>query len=186
MSKSASLIRLMNKGLNTPEFEIIGTEQELKKWSSLHSEKSVKHGFSIRCERGDEFVLPFIYGVGKRETMIQAKKLLGEGYLLILCPTIDKRACKVKGTATYFPNDQEVLVEYLVGPGVVRDMEQGANPRQLRITDPVMVDPPYDELYAVMKQHFSGRPEIVEWSEYKRPVGRLKEHLIFWEVRPWQ
>lgn len=186
MSKSASLIRLQNKGLNTPEFHIVDTSDELRIVSKYLKESEAKQGFSIRCERGDEFRLPFLYGLSKKDTMIKARELIGQGYRLILCPSIDKSKCKVKGTATYFPNDKEVLIEYISGSGTVRDLEEGANPRQLRVQDPVMVDPPFDELYTTMKQHFSVQPEIVEWSEYKGPVGRLKEHLIFWEIRPWQ
>jgi hypothetical protein len=85
---------------------------------------------------------------------------------------------------------QRTLFEYLPGPGNLRDVEQ-SRPQQRLLEDSELAAGQADagilRVARDLRRHFRWPPmEIVEWSYYRLPVGRLQDQLIYWEIRPWQ
>jgi hypothetical protein len=191
MSKSDSLDHLAKLGLNTPDYTVCHTLADLEDF--LDTLKAPK-GISLRTERGEEFRCPYFAQLTVTEAIAHGRRLLHDGYTLIPFATIDIRDCLQKGMVVRLPAEEglpeyarKTMLEYSSGPGNVRDVEQGKGKiDRLYMEDHLPVGPVWDVLRLVCKKYFATPPQIVEWSHYKYPVGRLSHPIIFWEVRPWQ
>ena len=190
MSKGESLDFLKNMGFNTIDYQICRKEAEVVDF--LKARKMDRVGFSIRTQKDGEdnksnFKYPFYLGIKNEEQFAKISgELLKEGYTLIVSKTLDPEETVCKGTAV-INSPENVLVEYITGPGTVRQLEE-ETPSQsnLYIFDSVRSPAWLREIFFFMVEKLCKENIIVEWSYYPYPVGLLKQQLILWELRPWQ
>jgi len=115
--------------------------------------------------------------------------LYKQGYAIYVFDGIDPDRCYMKGTAYWDQKADFMKVEYTMGSGTVRSNDTSLIQRA-EISKKAIVGGSkplkFDGLIIAWRkipEEFQN--EILEWSEYVDPVGRLRQHWVFWELRPW-
>lgn len=195
MNKIQSVNLLRGLGFNVPElletFLAYDSETFSAKWEDFRS--SLQEAFpklSIRTSKGDESKCPHYPNISWNESKTLTEKLLEEGYEVYLFEGIDPANCLRRGNfiafSSYDIEPGKVFIEYLEGPGTVRDLEGSDKTISLVISAPGTVPEKFTGLALAYFDHPQLLGKILEWSEYKIPVGVHKQALICWEVRPWK
>lgn len=198
--RSNMLFHKGNTGDNTKDLK-----EELK--SAMGRIISSEKRISIRTFKlplGSSFKDVFFPNVLIDDSLIEKLiPLLFGGYFLILSSPIDPQDCLLRGCIHYrgknFFERSQFLIEYLEGPGTVRDLEhaEGKKIKSLEVgfhpgdwtplreafgLIGLLLLSNADRIVSVLSQE-SKWEFILEWSIYKKPVGIKKECLIFWHLR---
>lgn len=192
--KLSSLIQLAGMGFNTPVFEAIFPgdvltrfENEFMRWGKV----------SLRCDtvypQKYVFMLPFHPNLPWKEAIKKIPELLKEGNVVIASKGIDPTNSLVAGKWVRVRGGE--YIECFVGPGTVRDMEDGTKSLIQIGFDPYtsevgenklpLVMIPYRNLLAqtrLMTRKRMEEPWILEFSIYSEPVGSKNSYIIFWEL----
>jgi len=113
------------------------------------------------------------------------------GYDLLVYEAVDPKFCERKGNILIDKIKETFLVEFSIGPGTVRSLEN-EHPNLIReikgpIKDWVNKEKNEDFLFAghplVKMLTIPFKCFILEFSEYSIPVGIKKMKGIFWELR---
>lgn len=186
--KLDSLVKLSGMGLNTPDFEAIYSPEEInekhfKAWDKV----------SIRLdtrEKKDIIMLGFYPNRDYDEAIKIAKNALSENVIVIASKGIDPQGALMAGK--FLKQPPHVLMEFIVGPGTVRDMELGE--KKVYSVDatgrlfPSLFPPEirkYSGIFTVVKEVGLRRIRgdfCLEWSYYSEKVGKKNTRLIFWEI----
>lgn len=203
MSKVQSLKMLEEMGLNTPELILsLGQFDQDKpvKWEALLGRlesEDKEQRVSIRTERDGEVLCPHYPNITLRQADKRIRDLHREGYAIHIFRGIDPQDCRVKGNIVGRLTGQstEYIMEFTVGPGTVREVDRNTpqtarainhGELQSEVTDQVIKYALNHVLELYRLHHNRIQGEILEWSHYNVPVGRLKNYLIFWEMRAWK
>lgn len=195
MKKSDSLIKLDSLGMNTIDYFITKDKKEATHYLAKH----ITGRRSMRTERGDEFLCPFYYWYPSEDLLPKALKHIDEGYKLIFSDSLDWKESVAFGSValTKELNDH---IDLVFGPGLCRDLE--AHPKRISIAIPIGTITPFKEvvlenndinqirllntIYKLVKDKcLDLAPCVVEFSRYPYPVGKMKKHFIFWELRSY-
>ena len=187
MNKISSLRYLHSLGLNTPRIllELYGKE-DLEKWQNYYATHEGR--VSLRTEKGDDFKCPHHPNIKLNKATIEVKYLLSQGYKVYVFEAIDPANCLSRGNFIY-GSDGISTVEYMLGPGTVRDLERAPdeliNRESFRALDGVK-DQHIHTVVAKLIPLVKWKDQIVEWSYYNKAVGNRSDYVIFWEIRPWR
>lgn len=193
MNKGESLDFLSNLGYNTIDYMICRSNMEFNAFIHSRSKEGMPEcGFSIRTQRDDQdnlkgFKYPFYLGI-KDESKLKeiAFELLEKGYTIIVSKTLEPNDTICKGNAVINRRDN-VLIEYIHGPGTVRQLEE-KTPAQENIY--IFANPKSPAwlraIFMFMVNEIATEDIIVEWSYYPYPVGKKEQKLILWELRPYK
>lgn len=188
-NKYLSLEYLRQQGLNTPDFELCSTPDELlDRLRYLYIVVEEKRT-SVRCfKEGNSFNEPFfpnyLINLNNFGAWI---KLLKEGYKIIVSKPIDPVGAIIKGNIMLFESFSmrrfDYIVEYTEGTGTVRDLENEKKVIKLHneLPYPIKTKQVYHDSFKLFKK--IEEPIIVEWSIYDRPIGMKEEEVIYWEIR---
>lgn len=205
MGKITSLKQLAGVGLNTPELvmelpQFMPAAEKLAKWKSWATDQialkpitSELPRLSIRTERDGEIKTPHYPNYDFKQVASLIKWLAKDGYGIYLFSGIDPKDCKLRGNLHISKSGIGIL-EYMTGPGTVRDLEKSVPKATAIAYDPETKEkifpgfkPPIEVdtvmLDYIKKDFFDW---ILEWSIYHVPVGTLRQHQIYWELRPWR
>ena len=191
MRKSESLYKLEELGLNTLNCFITTDKQEAMHYIAKHGEDLL----SMRTERGNEFHCPFFYKIPGEQLLDLATKHLKEGYKLIFSPSLDTKGCLAFGTVALGENADDII-EVVFGEGKVRDLDNHKDLRTIVVPKGRMIvvsDKEYPGKAYILNSIFSKLKEVtydcipcvIEFSFYDRPVGRLSQNDIYWELREY-
>lgn len=199
MPKIQTINELNKLGFNTPEIlQIIGRgpdfQERLKIWNDFYADHNGK--VSIRTERDGEYTTPHFPNISLKDAHEKVPALLRNGYSVYIFSPIDPSECLQRGTICF--NGTALVIEWLDGPGTVRDLEKSSEVKNMQFKPikhsdfpgPVFVFPkeyPWErvaEAYCSELNRF--RNQILEWSIYRNPVGKMKQREIYWELRRWQ
>lgn len=212
MNKWDSLVFLREHGLNTPNSTLFiptlsHTETLFKLRKTLKEQSSSEDKVSIRTFKLSSecsFKEAFFPNVTVDFSLIsRLMSLLEEKSFLIISSPIDPQDCLFRGCIQYqgknFFGRSQFLIEYLEGPGTVRDLEyaKGKEIKQIEIGFHPGDWTPLKEVLGLTGLLLSGNADkiasaligegysqfILEWSIYKKFVGIRKEKLIFWHLR---
>uniref|UniRef100_A0A6H2A3S1 Uncharacterized protein n=1 Tax=viral metagenome TaxID=1070528 RepID=A0A6H2A3S1_9ZZZZ len=192
MKKSESILKLEMLGLNTLDYFITKDQKEALHYLAKHADDLL----SMRTERGvEEFQCPFYYMM-KGSTLIDiATGHLAQGYKLIFSPSLDTKGCLAFGTVGLGAS-AETIMEYVIGEGKVRELDNHPNKRFLMIPSGAIIacrdrterDHAYilNGIYLRVKEACYGEmPCVVEWSYYDHSVGMKGTPDIYWEIRDY-
>ena len=183
-NKVSSLEYLESQNVNTPRFSVYTDKDSFRNVCIRDGGKKV----SIRTYKKDIFKSPHYPNVVlSSEIMDRCKSHIGEGYQIIISDPIDPKEALYKGNLEY-QDRHNFLIEYTPGPGTVRDTDNGSKNSIVQLSSRVEIVDKLERyganiLYTAY-EIFWGHPIILEWSIYLNPVGKLKDQLIFWEIRP--
>jgi len=189
MTKSESLIKLEELGLNTLPCFITEHKQEMLTYIAKHNSELI----SMRTEKGSNYLCPFYFMIKGEELIQPALIHLNEGYRLIFSPSLDTKDCLAFGTVA-LTGKAENIMEFVIGPGKVRELDTHPNLQSHRIKIPKLAPflakdignmaPLLNALYKKVERTCDKEiPCIVEWSLYSYGVGRLHTPDIYWEIR---
>jgi hypothetical protein len=199
MNKIQSLEFLKENEFNVMPFRVVSTPNQWADFKNIYIESAPGTLFSGRTQpkgipTDKSFQLPF----GRGFTFQELEKFVEQNmvhYDILVYQSLDPEDCIVKGNIAMM--GEEVWVEFLEGPGIVRDLEH-TTPKNFKIeigagipTDDPQISQILREVYsaflkitdALAFQHLLRNNVVVEWGYYKEPVGFLSQNLIFWEVR---
>lgn len=186
-SKIQSIKALKAMGLNVPKLLLeLHVKDDLEAWKKYYSEHDGR--VSIRTEKGPSFKCPHHPNIKLNKADREIHYLLSQGYSIYVFEPINPDKCLCRGNFLR-KESGDCLVEWLEGPGTVRDLEKVPS-HLINLVEFKGIDKllHYPNIYNVIKQLIPlGRfcNEIVEWSYYSEKVGTLKDYPIFWERRPW-
>lgn len=200
MPKLQTLEELSSLGFNTPNLLLAikrgdDLDVRLGKWRDF-SKSYQGDKVSIRTERDGEFTTPHMPNYPMDDAYEKVPSLIRAGYNVYLFDPIDPSECLRRGTICF--NGSRLVIEYLEGPGTVRDIEHKPDviSRQLEPTRhqgiPGMAfvvsheDPCHRIIEAYCSELDRFRNQILEWSIYRNPVGKMKQREIYWELRRWR
>ena len=194
-SKIGSMLKLMSLNINTPDIHVLPSREAVygfiksnyREWKRISIRADVKEG------KKTTWNLPFY----PNRTREEALKILGKELLpqvddkidIIVAEGINPGDALMAGK--YMRGDTEVL-EYIIGPSTVRDIDKGVPNRWevyggrmphdlLHLQLPINLH--YSLFYTVEQADRGFRaPYILEFSVYPYGVGKLDKPLIFWEV----
>jgi len=163
-------------------------KQEALHYLAKHSEDFL----SLRTERGSEYQCPFYYMTPGEKLIPHAIKHLSEGYKLIFAPSLDTKGCLAFGNIKL--GESEDVIEFVLGEGKCRELDSHPKLQTIIIDSGRMIavnnkDYPgkayiINSVYKIVKDvAYDLIPCVMEWSYYDRPVGKLDNNLIFWEIR---
>jgi hypothetical protein len=194
--KLESLKNLYKLGLNTPDVVLVIPEHEafnsrLAAWEMVKGDLK-KQGsdhrvprYSLRTTRGKENTTPHHPNLAWDRCCKVVPQLIKEGYEVIIQRGINPKLCYFKGNFVH--RDRKILIEYIPGPGTVRDLDKA---KKIEVLDvpadylfPEFLQPVVNDLIILLPQWSN---YIFEWSIYRDLVGKQKQHQIYWEIRPWQ
>lgn len=207
-------IQLMDEaGLNVPELIVkMGQFQDNKAvvWESLLAKLKAENKnqrISIRTERDAEVLCPHHPNVSLRDGDKIVHDLHKKGYAVIIFRGIDPSNCRIKGNILRRDtgSDIEYYSEFTLGPGTVRSNEKSivehcswsvAANKKVKLINASLKDGSRETQFGLrvlkdlvelcMRHQDLMKTDIIEWSYYDPPTGKLKEHFIFWEMRPWR
>ena len=202
-SKSKSLEILENLGFNTPnlliripQFDSPG--QKLASWLNLKVPTSPEYPeprVSIRTNRDGETRTPHFPNVKESEADKIVADLARAGYEILIFEAIDPANCLLRGNLVRRPDQPVMSLEWMEGPGTVRDLEGLEGLRHLdmllhgegdAVSFPLDGIPP--DIRSLAIQYFNTpylAYKILEWSLYNQPIGKMKSPIICWEFREW-
>lgn len=174
-------------GFNVPLYKAVKSIQDLKDFIKEHELQRV----SIRTYAANEqsgFKCPHLPNRPSAEAIEEVKKLLdySNKYQIMVSEGIDPACALFRGNAVFsqFPPtySNEFIIEYLEGPGTVRDLE--SNPAVKHIQGKLYQIPHPEVREVAQALYASGVKDVLfEWSVYNYPLGVLRRPLIFWEFR---
>lgn len=194
--KTESLLKLADLDVNTPNIKIMRSGVELSNF--LKCNMGGWERISIRTDTKKEYEnyrkwgLPFY----PYQTKEEFKKILRQELLELVDKSIDILVAEginpqdVLISGKYFKSTNRDIIEYILGPSTVRDVDRSI-PKHWDLS---LESPPRDfnlvsadlgELLCKVNRIIFLRfkiPFVVEFSIYPYPVGKLKKTLIFWEV----
>jgi len=192
-SKSASILKLKELGLNTPVVCVLGDDLALTKFIQNIPPDWTR--VSIRTDMKSPYTswgLPFYPNKDRRETYSILTKLgkCLDKIDIIVSKGIDLHDTIMSGKYMRDPVQGDII-EYVLGPSTVRDIDKGI-PNSWKIGGKM----PHDllSLQLPVNLHYSlshtieqtdrgfRAPYILEFSVYPYGVGKLHKSLIFWEV----
>jgi len=194
-AKTNSLLKLMNLNLNTPDVIILRDREDIARFLKSNvwgdwRKVSIRTDNKERMEAYKKWGLPFFPNKTKEEAREiltrDLPELVDRNIDILVAEGINPEESTLSGK--YFKSLTEDLLEYILGPSTVRDIERGS-PKCWDVPEDVMpVELPLEEmkelLYVALKtisKEFR-MPFVIEFSVYPYPMGRLKKTLIFWEV----
>lgn len=199
-NKWTSIEHLKGEGLNTPKCFLITSVSELANFRETWN----KDNISIRTFKWNEktFNDPHMPNVKLDNYLLALKDLLKRGYYIILSEPISPLWSEFRGnisvkSPTGSPSFLTWLIEYMEGPGTVRDLEEVSAEKILSCSKEEVVKEVIGQwglevvsvAQRLFKKHliyddFPIQDEmILEWSILDRPVGWKKKGLVFWEIR---
>lgn len=193
MGKVQSLKRLADLGFNTPKLVLELREgsagEKVEQWLEFYGEHQGK--FSVRTERDGERNCPHYPNWNITRLAKEIVKDIKNGYKIYVFEPIDPGDCIARGNICHYTGSKGVVVEWIEGPGTVRDLEtKKVNNFHCREIEPLKFAVPIEKWRHVAMVYIAQLPElhnwILEWSIYDHPVGQLREHEVYWELRPWQ
>lgn len=193
MRKSYSLQMLDVLGFNTIDYFITANFAEAAQYLNRYYEAPR----SMRTEKGGDFHCPFYYNLPGKILLEKAKLHIENGYTLIFSPSLDAKDCTAYGTLA-FTNGPMDIMEFVIGPGLLRDLDTNPNKQILEIKQGTTGFKTIGtgiaqgswymlhELYKLAKLLGQDQaPCIFEWSHYPYRVGKMQKHFIFWELREY-
>jgi len=192
-----SILKLMSLNLNTPDIRVLRSREDI--YEFIKSNYAGWKKISIRTDnkKGKEaykkWDLPFFPNRPREVAHFRLRKdllpLVDNKIDIIVAEGINPEDALMAGK--YMRGDVEV-VEYVIGPSTVRDVDKGVPsswnvygetmPHDLsRLQVPINL--PYSLFHTVEQADRGFRtPYILEFSVYPYGVGKLDKPLIFWEV----
>lgn len=204
MGKFRDIEILHNLGFNTPNvlLNLPQFDDKIEKhrmWKAISINESPEYPnprVSIRTCRDGENLCPFHPNVPLEAAEKLVPELIEEGYEVMISEGIDPVNCLLRGNVVRRPDKPVVTLEWINGPGTVRDLEKATTIQHLSLTIYQGVNEEFIDLDAIpveirplVKAYFetpSFAHKILEWSFYNRPVGRKKQPEICWEIREWR
>lgn len=196
-TKANSLIFLKEEGFNTPDFRIITCKGELR--GLLYGDFKEEENISVRTflpgkDSTTSFKEPFKPNLSKGDTeefYHHCSELL-KTHTLILSKGINPQKAVARGNIRYLHSENWAL-EFMKGPGTVRDLEAASKDDLFQIGSTLGMRPLSKvmdclgtkglSIVKAIDSFYWGIPLIVEWSIYEEGVGRNNSSLIFWEIR---
>lgn len=211
MGKIQAIQYLDRLGLNTPELlltmsQFLDKDKKAVIWESALAklnQEDKDQKVSIRTERDGEVLCPHHPNISLGEADKRVRDLYRSGYSIHIFRGINPDQCWVKGNAYRIQHEENNRYgsEFIVGPGTVRSLE-GKTPENYtaKILDgglvvfldksnkfPKSVEDALRQVFRTYHKHRDTfKTDILEWSYYTLPVGKMKEHFIFWELRTWK
>lgn len=214
MAKVQTIKLLDEWGFNTPELILNMSQFEENKpviWEgklAKLSEEEPSQRVSIRTERDGEVLCPHYPNISLGDADKRIRDLHKKGYAIYIFRGIDPVDARVKGniyraiTGTH----GEYHCEFTVGPGTVRSLDKEApEVYYAKIRDSIQGEQEVIVLrnslgvmkpdlmgifhWLILKYHHEKEKlgtDILEWSYYNIPVGKMRDHYIFWELRRWK
>jgi len=188
----------MSLNINTPDIHVLPSREAIygfiksnyRGWETISIRADVKESKKVHYV---SWGLPFY----PNRTQEEALKILGKELLPLVNEQIDIIVAKginpkeALMAGKYMRGDVEVL-EYIIGPSTVRDIDKGVPPSWniygermphdlIHLQLPISLH--YSLFYTVEQTDRGFRaPYILEFSVYPYGVGKLNKPLIFWEV----
>jgi len=180
------------RGFNVPKFiKKIGTPKELIVFENENKSKKYSIRSQVSSSKKRSEMGPFFPNVDISLIVSDLFNSLKKGYDLLVYEATDPKLCERKGNILIDKIKETFLVEFSMGPGTVRSLEN-EYPNLIReikgpIKDWVNKEKNEDFLFAghpiVKMLAIPFKCFILEFSEYSIPVGIKKMKGIFWEVR---
>jgi hypothetical protein len=187
MNKIESIKYLKSLKLNTPKILLeLSGKKDLDNWSEYYARHEGR--VSIRTEKEGSFKCPHHPNIKLSKAGVEIKYLISQGYKVYVFEAINPDDCLMRGNFIR-KNSGECSVEYLIGPGTVRELEKVSS-NSIQREDFKALDGIRDQgVYSVIRQLIPLDrfvDSIIEWSYYKTKIGCYQDYVIFWELRPWQ
>lgn len=200
MPKIQSIKELEALGFNTPNLLIsldktLDREQRIDAWRLFKISRGDLN-VSIRTERDGEYTTPHLPNISIRKADEKILDLIRDGYVIHVFDPIDPLECLHRGTVCF--NGVKLVIEFLSGPGTVRDLEYSPDVKHIELNPTrhagfpgPAFHIPHEAIWLAPAEAYCSelnrfRNHILEWSIYRNPVGKLKQREIYWELRRWQ
>lgn len=199
LGKLERINTLNSLGLNVPGYYLIHDEATLREFKEELLPKYQR--MSVRTySKSDEFkefkcpfypnhlVKSFENESGKVTGIVDMIDELASKYYVIASPPIDPEKCLFAGNLiTPEWGDEVVHIEFIKGPGTVRDVEKRGIALEVpRKGEIIFEGQRMHDLERVrdLALKFPNSGQVLEWSVYSENVGQLKQDVVFWEYRP--
>ena len=198
-SKIESLQKLINLGVNTPNFEILTTGEEVMEFIKRGEKTRRLDAFSIRTDnkKGQalykKWGLPFFPNKPWGEIVDILNKellpLIDEKIDIIVAEGINPKDSLISGRYLRNPKEGDIL-DYIRGPSTGRDVDRGSPESWIPTSSykkelPLHIQGQFMRVSNYARNSFPRAFKtsfVIEFSVYPYPIGRLKDKLIFWEV----
>lgn len=203
-SKVKSLEILDSLGFNTPNLllripQFDDPHKKVEAWNNLKLPTSPEYPetrVSIRTQRDGEKKTPHYPNIREGEAEEKVRELAKAGYEILIFEAIDPKNCLLRGNLVRRSDRDAMILEWMEGPGTVRDLEKASKLLHLEI---LLFSQEENLTYSVngipepiwpLVDHYFESPglahEILEWSYYNQPIGKLNQPTICWEFRGWR
>lgn len=189
-SKKERVDFLEQQGFNVPKFiKLLSSPKEI----IIFEKENVGKSFSFRSQSKSQRpeMGPHFPNVQIDEKLIDQLINSSKRYEFLVYEAIDPKNCVRRGNLFIDKSKRTFLIEHVLGPGTVREIENElpANIREVKGPLQDWINKERDEDFL-----FLGVPPtkiielpfksfILEFSDYKIPVGIKKMNGIFWEIR---
>lgn len=193
--KLNSLIKLASRGFNTPDFEAIYNPDDLKKHEKqFMAWDTVSLRTDTRFEGEHKFMLPHYPNYSWEAALETTKEILKKDpqFIVIASKGINPERSLMAGKYHVGVNQLE-FIEFYIGPGTIRQMENSEVEVQ-SISLNYVKSFPIDKVplevipftQTLQKMRLQGarfmKPYLLEFSIYPGKIGKKSERIIFWEL----
>lgn len=185
--KRDRILYLGRMGFNTPKF--LGTITTIKELAVLFKDNRGKR-VSIRTQNLYKPILGphFPFALLDRETLEKLETVIRKKYELLVFEPIDPKEAVTRGNLWFNKSEGKMGIEYLEGPGTVRNLEKELSLKSVtsQIEDMLNKERVGCEFLGYTPSKFINLPFsqfIIEFSIYSHPVGTQQKPEIFWEIR---
>lgn len=185
--KKDRILYLGRMGFNIPKF--LGTLTTVKELAVFFKDNKGKR-VSIRTQNLYRPVLgPHHPNVSLDKDLIEKLQTsIRKKYELLVFEAIDPKDAVKRGNLWFNKGEGKMGLEYLEGPGTVRNLEKESGLKTIssQIEDMLEKERGGCEFLGCTPSKFLNLPFskfIIEFSIYSHPVGVLNKQEIFWEIR---
>jgi hypothetical protein len=187
MQRIEELFRL---GFNVPDYYLVhdkATLRELKEELFQRNERMSIRTYS-KTDELKEFKCPH-YPNWPVSELLEMIDDLQEKYFILASPPIDPQKALFAGNVvTPAYGEEDVVFEFITGPGTVRDVEKRGRTMIVKRKGEIHVDGERQECLELVRNQilkFPTERTIIEFSVYSENVGKMQHDTVYWEHRPF-